>query len=426
MSIGIQLETILGREALFESDEPQLVYVLVHAIPHGSASKMPKMPLNLCLVIDRSSSMRGERLFQVKEAARRIVDQMSGNDYFSLITFNDRADIVVSAQRAAKKDEIRRKIAGIEAAGGTEMATGLATALQDMQRVAIMGRMINRILLLTDGRTYGDESLCVQLARRAQDRRIGITALGIGHEWNEDLLETMAARENSRAEYITSSAEITRVFAEELKRMETIFAQNVSLHVHVAPGGMLRSFDRVEPFIAPVSLIEQQDRVWAANLGDWPGTDQQTFLLELAAPPLRSGKQVLAQLTLHYYPIGPQTNMQEVRSLLPIQVLPNSDAMPAIDQQVKYWLERLVAYRLQAQAWQDIESGEVEDASRRLKMAGTRLLESGETELAQTVEAEATRLLRSGQASAEGRKRIKYGTRGLIGQHARLPEKSER
>jgi hypothetical protein len=48
-------------------------------------------------------------------------------------------------------------------------------------------------------------------------------------------------------------------------------------------------------------------------------------------------------------------------------------------------------------------------------MAGTRLFEAGEVDLARTVQEEATRLLRSGQTSAEGRKRIKYGTRGLMG-----------
>jgi hypothetical protein len=48
-------------------------------------------------------------------------------------------------------------------------------------------------------------------------------------------------------------------------------------------------------------------------------------------------------------------------------------------------------------------------------MAGTRLFDAGEVALAQTVQEEATRLLRSGSASEEGRKRIKFGTRGLMG-----------
>ena len=60
------------------------------------------------------------------------------------------------------------------------------------------------------------------------------------------------------------------------------------------------------------------------------------------------------------------------------------------------WLERLVAYRLQSSAWQDVEAGRLDEATRRLQMAGTRLFEAGEMALAQTVQEEATRLLRSG------------------------------
>ncbi len=81
---------------------------------------------------------------------------------------------------------------------------------------------------------------------------------------------------------------------------------------------------------------------------------------------------------------------------------------------MKHWLERTVAHRLQVAAWAHVAEGKIEEATKRLRMAGTRLLEAGETALAQTVQEEATRLLRSGSTTEEGRKRIRYGTRGLI------------
>ena len=109
----------------------------------------------------------------------------------------------------------------------------------------MLARGMSRLLLLTDGRTYGDESQCVEIARRAQGRGIGLTALGVGNEWNEDLLETMTARENSRAQYIASAQEITAVFAEEIKRLHSIFAQKVHLQIAARPGGMVRALDRV-------------------------------------------------------------------------------------------------------------------------------------------------------------------------------------
>jgi Ca-activated chloride channel homolog len=414
MSPGIRLQRTLSRAIMAESDEPQLLYVLIEATPEGLPAQLPKLPLNLCLVIDRSSSMRGDRLNQVKEAASRIIDQLGSDDYFSLVVFNDRADVIVAAQRVNNKADLKRAVGSVEAAGGTEMATGMALALQEVQR-PLLARGVSRLLLLTDGRTYGDESQCVDIIRRAQGRGIGLTALGVGNEWNEDLLETMTARENSRAQYIASAQEIATVFTDELKRMHSIFAQKVQLQIASRPGGMLRSLDRVRPFIAPVPIAEEADLRWAANMGDWPGSDVQAYLLEVVVPPLTPGDFPLLKLALRYDLPGANLRDQTSEEIVQVNVRPAAQVTHEVDSTVKYWLERLVACRLQANAWQNVEAGHLEEATRALQMAGTRLFEAGEVALAQTVQEEATRLLRSGSASEEGRKRIKFGTRGLMG-----------
>ncbi len=410
----VDLRVTPSRSIVPASSEPQLLYVLLEMAAQSSATKMPRLPLNLCLVIDRSSSMRGERLQQVKQAAMQILDLLGDHESFALVTFNDRAEVVVSAQLARARAEIKRQIGAIEAAGGTEMATGLALGVQELQR-AMMPRAIHRLLLLTDGRTYGDEGRCVEIARRVQARGIGITALGIGSEWNEDLLETIAARENSRTHYITSASEITKIFTAEVERMHSIFAQDVHLRTELPPNSLLRSLDRVRPYIGPTTVMEEADRVWMATLGDWPETDIQALLFELVIPPLPPGRHTLARLTLRYRVPGHDDAPITHEQTLQVTVRDPADVSDDVDATVKHWLERLVAYRLQSSAWQAVEEGKLDEATRRLQMAGTRLFEAGEVELARTVQEEATRLLRSGQTSAEGRKRIKYGTRGLIG-----------
>ncbi|HNP87522.1 MAG TPA: VWA domain-containing protein [Kouleothrix sp.] len=414
MAPGIRLQRTLSRPVIGDSGEQQLLYVLLEAAPEGLASQLPKLPLNLCLVIDRSSSMRGDRLNQVKDAAGRIIDQLSQDDFFSLVVFNDRADVVVPAQRVTNRAELKQAVVRVEAAGGTEMAHGMALALQETQR-PMLARGINRILLLTDGRTYGDESRCVDIARRAQSRNIGLTALGVGNEWNEDLLETMTARENSRAHYIATAQDITTVFADELKRLHSIFAQQVRLQIATRPGALVRSVDRVRPFIAPVAISEESDLHWAGSLGDWPGSDVQAFLVEVVVPPLGAGDHPLLKIALRYDMPGANLRDQAVEDVVRVGVRPADQVTYQVDSTVKYWLERLVAYRLQSSAWQDVEAGRIDEATRRLQMAGTRLFEAGEVALAQTVQEEATRLLRSGNTSEEGRKRIKFGTRGLMG-----------
>ena len=409
----VQLRVTPGRPALTQSTDPQIVYLLIEASPAGIPNADIALPVNLGFILDRSSSMRGERLFQVKEACNNVVNQLSRQDYFSLVAFNDRAEVVVPCQHPNDKEQLKRAIGMIEARGGTEMATGMQMGLQEVAR-PLMSRGVSRLVLLTDGRTYGDESRCVEIARRAQTKGIGITALGVGEEWNEDLMETIAASENSRTEYITSAQQILEVFAQELNRLQNVVAQNVELRLHMHPQAEIRSLYRVRPFIAAMTAQPHSETLWRLPLGEWVGRDDQIFLLEMVSPPLPTGQQTLARIELSYQvpSVSSEPMLAQVDVQLPVK--PVDQIRPDVDGVVKHWLERTVAYRLQASAWEQVEQGNLEEATKKLRMAGTRLLESGQTALAQTVQEEATRLLRSGAASDEGRKRIKYGTRGLV------------
>ncbi|MFD3165119.1 VWA domain-containing protein [Herpetosiphon sp. NSE202] len=409
----VQLRITPGRPAVAQSNDPQIVYLLVEASPSGIPDADLAIPVNLGFIVDRSSSMRGERLYQVKEACNNVVNQLNRQDYFSVVSFNDRAEVVVPCQRPNDKDQIKRAIGMIEAKGGTEMATGMMMGLQEISR-PMMSRGISRMVLLTDGRTYGDESRCVEIARRAQSKGIGITALGIGDEWNEDLLETIASAENSRTEYITNAQQIVNVFSEEIKRLQNVMAHKVELRFHLHPQAEIRSLFRVRPFIAALTPQLHNETLWRMPLGEWVGREDQVFLLELVVPPMPAGNQTICRVEMFYE--VPSISSQALQTKVDVQ-LPIRSAeqiRPDVDGVVKHWLERTVAYRLQASAWQHVEQGNIEEATKKLRMAGTRLLESGQTDLAQTVQEEATRLLRSGTTSDEGRKRIKYGTRGLV------------
>jgi hypothetical protein len=76
-------------------------------------------------------------------------------------------------------------------------------------------------------------------------------------------------------------------------------------------------------------------------------------------------------------------------------------------------LGKLAIFKMQEKAMEDLEDGHVSTATQRLETMATRLLNLGETDLARAALLEAGRLARSGALSAEGRKKIKYGTRSL-------------
>ncbi|HSJ58361.1 MAG TPA: DnaJ domain-containing protein, partial [Anaerolineae bacterium] len=170
--------------------EPQVLYVLVEVVssPHVESQRLP---MNLCLVLDRSTSMKGARLQQVKEAARYIVDQLEPEDILSLVTFNDRAELVLPGRHALDKSAARSAINSIQSCGGTEILQGLKLGWQQVMRWHDSSH-VSHLLLLTDGQTYGDEEECLEMARVAAERQVSLTLMGVGADWNDTLLDEMA------------------------------------------------------------------------------------------------------------------------------------------------------------------------------------------------------------------------------------------
>ena len=108
-----------SRASLAAIDTPQLLYLLV-AVRPANPENQRRTPLNLSLVIDRSTSMRGRRLANVRAAATMIVEKLAPDDFLSVIAFSDRATVIVPAGRLQDKAKVLGKIRQIEASGGTE------------------------------------------------------------------------------------------------------------------------------------------------------------------------------------------------------------------------------------------------------------------------------------------------------------------
>lgn len=412
MESDLRMRCYPSRERLPALQEKQVLYLVIELSPAGLDESQARLPLDICMLLDNSSSMRGDRLFQAKEAARYIVNQLTPEDYFSLISFNDHAKVVVPRQAVQANVAIREHVSEVEAAGGTEMARGLEAALEEMLHgTAFSG--VRRIIVLTDGQTYGDESRCVELARRAQQAGIGITALGVGEEWNEDLLATVGADGNSRSEYIASAEAIIPLFREEMRLLQGIVAQEMALALQLLSNVAVEDFFRVAPEVSPLTPHESRDAGLMVPLGEWMGSDPQTFLAELLVPPLPAGEQRLLRVGLSFR-LPREHFRRETTYELHLPVIPGPMGETAgPPEKVQRALEKVTAYRLQEAAWEDVGRGNIEQATRRLNAAATRLVQMGEEDLARVIEEEARRMTRTGRTSAAGKKEIVYGTQRL-------------
>lgn len=407
----ITLDYMPSFQAYPSLSEQQLAYLLLVARTHGSSMQSNRTPLNVCLVIDHSSSMRGEKLFQVKSAARQVVDQLTVADFFTLIAFNDRPTTVVSCQKVTSRENIKSLIDGIEGRGGTELATGLQAGIQEMRRATAFTNL-NYVLLLTDGQTYGDADRCVQLGQEAARNNIVIYPMGIGTDWNEDLLETVAAKCGGSSEYIESADQIARAFMQRINQLRSSLTHSSVLTFQPVNGVVLRKVHKVNPSIAELEQINPNAAAPAYNLGPLARDSEYSILVEMALPPCPVGTYRIADVNLTFN--APDASRARIDTKIAIGLnFVESTKGFSLNPEMRQLIERVSAFQLQSRAWQEISSGDVASGTRRLAAVGTRLLSMGEVDLAEQVQNEVANLEARGTSSSQGQKRIKYGTRGL-------------
>ena len=407
VSTPVQHSVQYSRPNLVRLDEPQLVYVLLEIGPRLTDERLPAPPLNICLLLDRSTSMQGEKLDVVKAAADQVIRTLRPEDILSVVTFSDRAEVLIPAAYQNDRIKLQSGIQNMQTGGATEIYQGLEAGLREVRR-SLDPKRVSHIILLTDGHTYGDEQACLQLAEEAAHSNIGISALGIGKDWNDIFLDALASRTGSNSAYISKPQDIQRLLLEKFKALANTFAEEVLLEFKPMEGVELSYAFRLQPEGGPVVIQE------TAPLGPILQDTPLNVLFEFLIQPSASKADVVTLL---------DGALKILASARPIPIPPirlrldretaeaagNEPPPPAILNA----LSRLTLYRLQERARLEAQAEDYESATRHLKSLASLLLTRGKKELAKTALLEAENMQRM-HISPEGGKEIKYGTRALI------------
>jgi len=291
--------------------------------------------------------------------------------------------------------------------------------------------VVSRIVLLTDGQTWGDSQECIELAARAGASGIPVTALGVGAEedWSIDLLDAIAGESGGNVDYIEKPDEIAGTFEKTLRAMQATTARNLRLTFTPAGGVSARAVYRVAPIIsrlwpsteAPAagevgaSALPQTDGTATSltlPLGDIQSADGQTLLYEVVIPPRKPGSYRLAHVLLEYETSDPGKTKGDTALDLVVGFATGAGTGPG-DPRVMNSVEKATTFKLQTRALQASMAGDVTGATRNLRAAATRLLNLGETELAEAAEKEAEKIEAEGLVSTAATKKLTFETRKL-------------
>ena len=398
-----------SRPNLVSLDEPQMLYIILELAAPLEARQSPSPPLNLCLVLDRSTSMRDEKMDLVKSAAIQVLRNLRPQDILSVVTFSDRAEVSIPASFVQDRARLEAKIQMIQPGGATEIFQGLEAGAKEVMR-SVDSRRINHIILLTDGQTYGDEQQCLALASKLAERGVGISGLGIGKDWNDIFLDVLATRTGGSSAYIAQPQDIKRLLLEKFNALSHTYADDLTLSMIGIDDVELSYAFRLQPEPAPVPLEENTLR-----LGPILQDTSTRIIFEYIIQPKAVKSDLLTVLdgTLNVSIASLPTPVPPLRLRLqrPVSNSPETDPPPP---QIVQALSRLMLFRMQERARKELENGNIEQATRHLRVLASNLLTQGERSLAQTILFEVDHLQEKSALSEEGSKKMNYGTRALV------------
>jgi len=409
IKLPYELNIIHSRSSLLHMKEPQMLYVILDLQAPIDARRAPSSPLNVCIVIDRSTSMTGEKMDVVKASAIQILRNLREQDILSVVAFSDRAEVIIPAAYHQDRARLEARIQMIRPSGGTEIFQGLDAGAKEVMR-SMDAKRLNHIILLTDGQTYGDEQECIELASQLGEKGVGISAMGIGMEWNDIFLDILANRTGGSSAYIAEPQDIKKLLLERFNTLVQVYAEDITLVTEPMEDVQLSYAFRLQP--DPGLIMTDQATL---RLGPILQDTSTRVIFEYIIQPtaVKSDIATILDGTLKASISSSSLPVSSYRMRLqrPVSNETEADSPPP---EIVQALSRLMLYRMQERARNEIEKGNVEAGTRQLQMLAANLATQGERSLARTIALEADRIQQDGGISAEGGKKIKYGTRALF------------
>ncbi len=237
-----------------------------------------RAPVNLALVIDRSGSMAGEKLAQAKRAASRLVDLLDEHDRLAVIHYGTDVtpfpSVFCTNENRAK---LKQLISRLRAEGGTNIGDGLAAG-QAQLAVARSDFRVNRLLLLSDGQpTVGVTTAAglVRLVTSIRANGVSVTSLGVGADFNEELMQRLADVGGGAYGFVSDSQAMATMFEKDLKQAGTLVAQGVTVNFTPPEGVEFR-----EVFGRPSTV---QGRTVTVTLPDFSARQTEKLVVRFTA-----------------------------------------------------------------------------------------------------------------------------------------------
>ncbi|MBN2343252.1 MAG: VWA domain-containing protein [Deltaproteobacteria bacterium] len=241
-----------------EDPREEAVYNLGLSISGRPVTKETRRNVALTWVIDRSGSMRSEgRTEYLKRGLQRSVSQLKRGDMVHMVLFDHNVCTPVENFVVGRDSisDLNRAIDALQPQGSTDIHAGLQTAYRIADQ-SYQGHHSNRVVLVTDALAntgVTDEEMIAMISRYYDTRRIRLSGVGVGREFNDALLDRLTERGKGAYVFLGSEAEVDAVFGERFISLIETVALDVHFRLHL-PESL-----RMNVFYGEESSVHKED-----------------------------------------------------------------------------------------------------------------------------------------------------------------------
>lgn len=238
-----------------------------------------RAPISLAVVLDTSGSMQGEKMDEAKRSVLRLLSDMRDDDEITVVRYDDNSELIQPlAKVGAVRTSLSARIRGLEAGGGTNIPGGLSHGMRALDESA-RGR-VKRIVLVSDG-LDGTRAQAENLARSSFASGITVSSLGIGLDFDEAYMGSLAQNGHGNFAFVKDGASLATFLKRELVETATTTVENVRVRLRLPEGTR---------FVAATGgdATVHGDEIELA-IGSLFAGDQRRVLVELTAAMPRSG-----------------------------------------------------------------------------------------------------------------------------------------
>jgi Ca-activated chloride channel family protein len=247
--------------------------------PVTTQGAVQRAPLDVALVVDTSGSMSGEKIHHARVAASSFIDGLAEGDIVSLYSFSSGVTELAppTVVTATSRAMLLQRVAGLYAAGGTNLYGGLQVATNAAAQ-APPTHPVRRVVMISDGRgNIGPASAeeLGDLAARATENGTQVTAIGVGLDYDEGTLGALAVRSAGRLYHLEAPQQMATILHDELELLGQTVASNAVIELDAAPGVVFEGTDNLR--------VDRQDNRLRIPLGALHGGQHREVLVRVRA-----------------------------------------------------------------------------------------------------------------------------------------------